>query len=285
MRRLTFPLLTLLLLGCPVEGDDDAAEPPHPHPSVEGLALPMVVGHGGAKHLCAANTLECFEHALSVGAVALEADLQVLGDGTLVMFHDGNTAEQCGEDHDLAELTLAQFQQLDAGWGFSPDGGETYPLRGQGLVAPTFAAFLDQVRDVPVLLDVKTGEPPMNDAIRAFVSDDLPEQARTRVYFKVKSQSLAEELRALEPAPFVAFTTGERALLLVDADSVDLPPSWIDLNPPELQADLVTWAHEHDHLFTASTINETDEMSSLLEDHDLDGIVTDRPDLLAALLP
>ncbi len=51
-----------------------------------------------------------------------------------------------------------------------------------------------------------------------------------------------------------------------------------------IRTSFVTWAHEQDHLFTASTINEVAEMETLLAAYDLDGLVTDRPDLLAELL-
>lgn len=93
------------------------------------LPLPLIAGHRGSSVLCAGNTLECYALALEEGARALEADLQVPGDGSLVMFHDDNALAVTGEDHDLLDIDRASLEVLDAGWGFTPDDGETFPLR------------------------------------------------------------------------------------------------------------------------------------------------------------
>ena len=242
-------------------------------------------GHGGAKDLCPANTLSCYRTALEAGANAVEADLQVLGDGSLVMFHDGNTAPQTGEDRDLEGLTLAEMEALDAGWGFSPDGGFTHPYRGQGIHVPTFAAFLDAFRGVPVLLDVKVQTEAMAQALFAFVEESFDEDARAFVHIKTHDQALTDRLRALKPPPRVAFNTWERAVLVVLPDRLaHLPPTWIDMAPEYLFPHVAEWAERHGHIFTTSTIDEVEAMEELLSIEHLDGIVTNRPDLLRELL-
>lgn len=269
------------MLACIACGSRPTSEAPLP---LATLDRPVIVGHGGAKDLCSENTLPCFQRAIDLGARALEADLQVLGDGSLVMFHDDDTRAQAGVDRPTISYTLAEFRRLDAGWGYTPDGGATHPERGLGIVSPTLDEFLAAFADVPVLLDVKPERPEMSEALLAFARDRLGERDRRRLYIKSNDTELPDLLRALDPPPIVALSEQERALLVGAPDRVaHLPPSWIDL-PPVLLGFAVGFAREHGHFLTASTIDDEDEMASLLARGDLDGIVTNRPDLLRNLL-
>lgn len=267
------------LLSC---SDGDGATPAEEREFPTGF---LNVGHGGAKELCPANTLECFQHALDEGANALEVDLQVLEDGTLVTFHDQNTFDQTGEDHDLEDLTIEGLKGLDARWGFTPDGGETHPYRDQGIEVPTFGEFLYAFGRIPVLLDVKVETPAMADALESFARDEFDDDAREFVYIKTHDQRLTNTLRAFDPPLNVAFNTVERvALALLPCLFEEYPPTWLDLNPEFLFPHIITWSEVQDHILTTSTIDEVDEMREYLSIEELDGIVTDRPDLLDALL-
>jgi glycerophosphoryl diester phosphodiesterase len=272
--------LVAAVTGCgDARGSACGEGPESVHPALAGLRRPIVIGHGGAKQLCAANTLACFQRAIDEGARAMEADLQVLGDGQLVMFHDDNALRQTGRDVELRDLDLAGLRALDAGWGFSPDGGLTFPLRGQGLRVPTLEAFLDAFPCLPVLLDVKPECPEMRAALLRFVdSPAYAAESRQRIYIKVNDSVLAAALRGLDPSPRVAFSSAERAELLLTPEAVaHLEPSWIDLNPPYLTASLIAWAHDHRHLITASTVDETATFGQLIENlPGLDGIVTNQ---------
>lgn len=265
------------------------------HPAFERARYPLVVGHGGAKHLCAENTLPCYRLALRRGADALEADLQLLGDGTLVMFDAPRTADQTGVDRALAGIDLATARTLDLGWGFTPDGGATHPSRGRGIHISTLREFLDAFPSTPVLLDVKPESDAMARALLDFVRRELSDEERERVYIETDDQALADRLRALDAPPRVALTSGERAELLVlvllgsiTPDLDRLPPGWIDLDAevPVFDATLAlvaAWAREHGHVLTVGTVNDETTMRHVLADTLADGQVTDRPDLLAPL--
>ena len=282
----------------PSAGSESEATPAHlsEHPAFEGVAFPIAVGHAGAKLLCPENTLECYQMALDAGAGALEADLQVLGDGTLVMFHDDNAFAQTGVDVELRSATVGEMRDLDLGYGFSPDGGRTHPYREMGIVVATLDEFLGAFPDVPVLLDVKAESPEMAEALIAFARDWLLEEDRQRLYIKSNDPRLAQGLRALDPAPRVALSRAERvalvlALLAGEEPTIpDAGPTWVDLDT-DIQGfdhviDLVgTWARLEGHLLTASTVNDPGEMVVLLDAGDVDGLVTDRPDLQTMLEP
>ena len=251
---------------------------------------PLIVAHRGSRQLCAENTLPCFRQMLDLGANALEADLQILGDGTLVIFHDENAFAQTGQDIDLADIDLQRMRSLDLGFNYSRDGGKTFPLRGRGLCVITLDEFLAALSDVPVLLDVKPKTPAMADAIVAFAATRLGASDRRRLYIKSNNQRVADALRELTPAPKVAFTHAERtrlvaALLLGFEPPIwhALDPSWIDLSHriPRFHYVLSRvrrWATERGHILTASTINDPRDMRYLLDRDLVDGVVTDRAD-------
>lgn len=222
---------------------------------------------------------------MDVGANALEVDLQVLADGTLVTFHDLNTLEQTGEDHDLQDLTWEEAKDLDAGWGFTPDGGLTHPYRGQGIRIPTFEAFLQAFRRVPVLLDVKVDTQAMAAALEEYASENFGEDEREFVFTKTHDPRLTNRLRSMEPRLAVAFNTWERILIVLCPVLVeDIPPTWLDLNPEYLFPWAVAWAETQGHILTTSTIDEAGDMAEYLAMEEMDGIVTNRPDLLKGFL-
>ncbi len=51
------------------------------------------------------NSLPAFQNAIDLG-FAIELDIRILGDNTLVIFHDHNIKRMCGVDKSLSELTI-----------------------------------------------------------------------------------------------------------------------------------------------------------------------------------
>lgn len=106
------------------------------------------------------NTLPSMREAFRRGAAVVELDLHRSRDGVLVVFHDATLecrTDGAGapEDHDLAEL-----RALDVGYGYTADGGATFPLRGTGVGAmPTLIEVLDAFPDRALLLHLKSNDP------------------------------------------------------------------------------------------------------------------------------
>src|SRR5919202_3540380 len=77
-----------------------------------------VVGHRGAMGHCPENTLASFARALELGADWIECDVHLSRDGVPVVIHD-ETLDRTTDGHGLvAEHTLAELKQLDAGAWF-----------------------------------------------------------------------------------------------------------------------------------------------------------------------
>ena len=78
------------------------------------------------------NTIASMRAAFDLGAGAVELDIQPTTDGRFAVFHDW-TVDCRTEGHGVTrEHSLAELQALDIGHGYTADGGETFPFRGQG---------------------------------------------------------------------------------------------------------------------------------------------------------
>jgi len=79
------------------------------------------------------NTIPAIAEAFKDGATMVELDIHPTSDGHMVVFHDWGLdcrTEGHGVTHDH---TLAELKKLDVRYGYTPDGGKTYPLRGSGM--------------------------------------------------------------------------------------------------------------------------------------------------------
>ncbi|MCA1553294.1 MAG: glycerophosphodiester phosphodiesterase, partial [Chloroflexi bacterium] len=75
------------------------------------------IAHRGASAHAPENTLLAFQRAIELGADLSELDLHLSKDGALIVMHD-HTVERTTNGHGaIANLTLAELKQLDAGDG------------------------------------------------------------------------------------------------------------------------------------------------------------------------
>ena len=114
-----------------------------------------IIAHAGAQGHAPSNTMPAFEIALEQGADTLEMDLQVTADGEIVVIHDGTVDRTTDGEGAVADLTLAELKELDAGWYYEADDG-THPFRGQGVEIPTLAEVFAAFPDTYLIIELKT---------------------------------------------------------------------------------------------------------------------------------
>jgi glycerophosphoryl diester phosphodiesterase len=76
-----------------------------------------IIAHRGASAYEPENTLRAFETAIHMGATMLELDVHTTRDGELIVLHDAEVSRTTNGRGDVATLTLAEAQALDAGLG------------------------------------------------------------------------------------------------------------------------------------------------------------------------
>lgn len=104
------------------------------------------------------NTVASIRAAFEYGATIVELDIRPTRDKRFVVFHDEILDCKTNGKGKVSAHTVARLKQLDVGYGYTFDGGKTYPFRGKGIgKMPT----LDEVfRDFPnrkFLIDNKSG--------------------------------------------------------------------------------------------------------------------------------
>ncbi len=120
-------------------------------------AEPFVLGaHRGGQHEFPENTLYGFQAcAKAFPGTLLEGDVASTKDGHVVMLHDRTVDRTTDGEGRVADLTLDEVQQLDAAYHFTRDGGETFPLRGEGIRVPLVREVLVALPNEIFLLEVK----------------------------------------------------------------------------------------------------------------------------------
>jgi glycerophosphoryl diester phosphodiesterase len=93
-------------------------------------------------HLFIENTLFSIQNAFRFGARGLALDVRTSSDGHAILFRDATLDCRTNGTGAVRERPLAYLKSLDAGYGYSADGGATFPLRGRGIGAMATAEEL-----------------------------------------------------------------------------------------------------------------------------------------------
>ena len=127
------------------------------------------------------NTLPAFEAAFAAGADMVAADIQPTADGGFVVFGDADLACRTDGTGAPSEHGLAELQALDVGYGYTADGGASFPFRGTGIGAmPTLDALLAAFPERPLALRLAGANAEAADRFAA-VLNALPAERRERV--------------------------------------------------------------------------------------------------------
>lgn len=114
------------------------------------------------------NTLRSVSNARYFGADAVEVDVHPTKDGRMVVFHDWTLDCRTDGKGPVREKTLAELKKLDVGYGYTSDGGRTFPLRGKGVGGiPTIEELLWEARGMRLFFNFKSRDPRDADALVA----------------------------------------------------------------------------------------------------------------------
>lgn len=114
------------------------------------------------------NTLRSMSNARHFGADAIELDVHPTADGQMVVFHDWTLDCRTNGRGVTREKTLAELKRLDVGYGYTADGGRTYPLRGRGVGGmPTVEEALRETPRRGFIFNFKSKDPADADALVA----------------------------------------------------------------------------------------------------------------------
>lgn len=231
------------------------------------------IAHRGASAYEPENTLRAFERAIDMGATMVELDVHLSLDGHPVVIHDADLSRLTGSTGRVAELTLAQIKQVDAGLGER---------------VPTLAEAIELVRGRAQLYIELKGQRTPGPLVTVLRASAFSDQVIVGSFFPW----LPQKVKFLEPSirTSVLIRGQDREIdfvewaLAVEADYIH--PCWEHASPtphklltPALIAGIrqrglgiILWHEERPA--------ELRELVKL----DVDGICTDRPDVLSRIL-
>jgi len=112
------------------------------------------------EHAYLENTLASMRAAFDAGADIVELDIHPTTDGHFVVFHDWTVDCRTEGKGVTREHTLAELRKLDIGYGYTADGGRTYPFRGGNYgPMPTLDEVLAALPQQRLLINIKSNDP------------------------------------------------------------------------------------------------------------------------------
>ncbi len=264
----------------------------------------IAYAHQGGAWESPSSTLHAIDHALGVGATAIELDVHATADGQLVVCHDATVDRTTASQGTIASFTLAELKEMDFSYWWIPGADVTpgrpagdYPCRGRAPADNTFGIatlreVLERFPGVVLNLDIKQTAPvvaPYEEALARL----LAEFGRTDdVIVASFLDPATDAFRRYAPAvPTSAGTVATAEAWRAVQAGEDLPDNpAVAFQVPERQGDLVvvderfvTGAHRAGKAVHVWTVNDAESMERLL-DLGVDGIISDMPTTLCGVL-
>jgi glycerophosphoryl diester phosphodiesterase len=245
---------------------------------------PLRFAHRGSRVLWPENTAEAFQGAIDLGYRYIETDVRATRDGTVIVFHDETLERTTNGTGPVARWDLADLELLDAGYWF--DEANEYPLRGTGVKIRSLAEVFDMWPDAYFNIDLKG--PGMEWRV-ADVIKRLGMERQTMVgsfvdhrIARFRRITRGQIAVSAGPATVVGMVAASRAgrTLHRPVQAFQLP---FDYRLIPIDTKLIRAIHQAGAHLHTWTVNEAADMHRLL-DLGVDGIVSDRPDILNEVL-
>jgi glycerophosphoryl diester phosphodiesterase len=112
------------------------------------------------------NTIASMRAAFAAGADVVEFDIHPTTDGAFAVFHDWTIDCRTERTGVTRTHTLAELQRLDIGYGYTADGGKTFPFRGKGVgLMPSLDEVLATFPTKRLLINIKSNDPHEGDLL------------------------------------------------------------------------------------------------------------------------
>ena len=238
------------------------------------VPVPLVIAHRGASAAAPENTIAAFERALTDGADAIQLDVHLSRDDHPVVIHDPTIERTTNGSGPVRGHTMRELKRLDAGaWRGAAFAGQRLQ---------TLQEVLERFRGrTKFWIELKGGS-------------DLYPDVEERIVGLLEVYDVIDEalVQTFDPAALARLRAFSRELSLgavlargpLDVER-DVPPAASAVCPsaeilgaPEREA--IRRSGRQCHVWT---VNEPALMDRLV-DWSVDGIITDRPDLLRARL-
>lgn len=241
----------------------------------------QVIAHRGGAQLAPENTLSAIHKAIELEVDMIEIDVILSKDGEVIVIHDDTVDRTSDGEGVVKEMTLAELKMLDAGsWFDAKFAGERIPTLDETLEAIQGKCIL--------LIEIKDGdeeypglEAKVVDAIKRYHAEDwvIVQSFNERSVLRVGEMSKDFPTFFLMGSSFSDFYDK----LPASASNTTLPYTGVAIHHKAINADQVKKLHELGYQVLVWTVNSKEDIQQTIQ-YQVDGIITDRPDLVQELL-
>jgi glycerophosphoryl diester phosphodiesterase len=124
-------------------------------------------------HQLLENTIPSMRAAFATGAHIVELDVHPTTDGQFAVLHDWTIDCRTDGKGVTREQSMATLKSLDIGYGYTADGGKTFPFRGKGRgLMPSLSEVLEAVPGRRLLINFKSNEAREGDMLAAVTAEN-----------------------------------------------------------------------------------------------------------------
>lgn len=244
--------------------------------------MTKILAHRGANHHAPQNTIPAFLKAIELGADGVENDVHLTKDGELVICHNYTIDETSNGTGDITAYTLDELKQFDFGAYFSP--------AFEGTRIPTLHEFLEIAEPFSVInVEIKSPKSGEKDIVRKTIACVKEHHLFDRLIISSFDPRLLVEAKEIDPST--------RTGLLYSPDSpvieqvYDDPIGYAKSIGADALHPLIAYVDEDYFedcrkaglLVNPWTVN-LEEAMRLCGEWGSDGVITDLPDVAAAVL-
>jgi glycerophosphoryl diester phosphodiesterase len=254
---------------------------------------PLVIAHQGGDGVWPGDTMYAFEKAVEIGADVLEMDAHITKDGQIVLMHDEKVDRTTDGTGLIEEMSLEELKQLDAAYQWSNDDGQTFPFRGQGIQIPTLEELFHKFPQMRYVIEIKLTENPIDKPLCDLIhQNNMQDKVVVASFHDEAMQNFRETCPELATSASRGEVTQFVLLGKIFLSGI-VNPSYQSIQPPFdpdesfnipiMTKRFIREAHAKNISVEPWTVNDPDLMKQYIE-WGVDGIITDRPDLMVEIL-
>jgi glycerophosphoryl diester phosphodiesterase len=254
---------------------------------------PLVIAHQGGDGVWPGDTMYAFAKAVEMGVDVLEMDAHLTKDGYIVLMHDEQVDRTTDSTGSIEDLTLSDLKKLDAAYQWSNDDGKTFPYRGQGIQVPTLEELFATFPQLRYVIEIKLTQNPIDQPLCDLIrKQDMQDKVIVASFhdeamqnFRATCPEVATSASRTEVRNFVLLGKVFLSGLIAPHYQAIQPPydPKESMNIPIMTERFIREAHAKNVKVEPWTVDDPELMRQYIE-WGVDGIMTDRPDLMIEVL-
>ena len=229
-----------------------------------------VIAHRGFSSVAPDNTVGSFTKAITAGCDQIKLDVQMTKDGAIVVFHDMDLSYITGEKGKIGDYYFSEVSNINVGSYYGYDDFQEENI-------PRLQDALDLVKNRDVKINLELKNIGKNETfVRRVVGLVTINHLEDKVIFSSFRYDYLEIIKSIDPDLKTEYVSdsGDYEELVTK-----YPADYYNLRFTNVTKSTVDMLHYYSKKVFVWTVNDVESMKMAL-DMDVDGVVTNCPDLL-----